>query len=100
MDWPRNCRRSRAPQDCRADLTPPCSPRGQKGDLQPHRVRGWLNRSDDEQFDSKVSDLCHLYRKAPALAAQGEVIYSTDELTGVQALERKYVAQQPAPGQS
>jgi putative transposase len=59
-----------------------------------------LNRSDDAQFDTKVSDLCHLYRAAPALAAQGEVIYSTDELTGVQALERKEPDQQAAPGQS
>jgi DDE superfamily endonuclease len=58
-----------------------------------------LNRSDDEQFDTKVTDLCQLYQQAPALAAAGEVIYSTDELTGVQALERKYADQQPAPGQ-
>ena len=58
-----------------------------------------MNRSDDAQFDTKVTDLCQLYRQAPLLAAQGEVIYSTDELSGVQALERKYVDQQAAPGQ-
>jgi hypothetical protein len=58
-----------------------------------------LNRSDDEHFDTKVTDLCDLYRQAPALAAQGEVIYSTDELTGVQALERKYADQEAASGQ-
>jgi DDE superfamily endonuclease len=58
-----------------------------------------LNRSDDEQFDTKVTDLCQLYHQAPALAAQGEVIYSTDELTGVQALERKSADQEAAPGQ-
>jgi putative transposase len=58
-----------------------------------------LNRSDDAQFDAKVTDLCQLYRQAPVLAAQGEVIYSTDELTGVQALERKYGDQHPAAGQ-
>jgi hypothetical protein len=58
-----------------------------------------LNRSDDQQFDTKVTDLCQLYREAPLLAAQGEVIYSTDELTGVQALERKEIDQQAAPGQ-
>ena len=46
-----------------------------------------------------MSDLCHLYRQAPALADLGEVIYSTDELTGVQVLERKYADQEPAPGQ-
>src|SRR5262249_21462569 len=40
-----------------------------------------------------------LYRQAPALADLGEVIYSTDELTGVQALERKSADQEPAAGQ-
>jgi DDE superfamily endonuclease len=62
-------------------------------------VRGWLNRSDDAQFDTKVTDLCQRYREAPVLATQGEVIYSTDEMTGVQALERKYPDQEPAAGQ-
>jgi hypothetical protein len=41
-----------------------------------------------------VSDICTLYRQAPSLAAQGEGererVVSTDELTGVQALERKH----------
>src|SRR5438128_1674326 len=100
MDRARNCRRSRASADCRADFAPPCREAGQKGFLQPHRVRGWLNRSDDQQFDTKVTDLCQLYREAPVLADLGEVIYSTDELTGVQALERKYADQEAAPGQS
>jgi hypothetical protein len=39
-----------------------------------------------------------LYRAAPALAAQGERIVSTDELTGVQALERKHPGLPLAPG--
>jgi hypothetical protein len=39
-----------------------------------------------------------LYRAAPALAAQGERIVSTDELTGVQALERKHPGLPPVPG--
>ena len=56
-----------------------------------------MNRSTDAQFDTKVTDLCALYREAPTLAALGEVIYSTDELTGVQALERKYPDQAAAP---
>jgi transposase len=36
-----------------------------------------------------VEDICALYRRAPALAEQGERVISTDEMTGVQALERK-----------
>jgi len=45
----------------------------------------------------KVGDVCGLYAAAPALAA-GERIVSTDELTGVQALERKHPGLPPAPG--
>jgi transposase len=33
--------------------------------------------------------VCALYRQAPALAERGERVISTDEMTGVQALERK-----------
>jgi putative transposase len=43
--------------------------------------------------------VCQLYHDAPSLATQGEVIYTTDEMTGVQALERKYVDQPAEPGQ-
>jgi transposase len=39
-----------------------------------------------------------LYRQAPALAVQGERTLSTDELTGVQALERKHPGLPLAPG--
>jgi len=46
----------------------------------------------------KVDDVCGLYAVAPALAAAGERIVSTDELTGVQALERKHPGLPPAPG--
>ena len=47
----------------------------------------------------KVADVCGLYRVAPTLTAAGERIISTDELTGVQALERKHPSLPPAPGQ-
>ncbi len=42
--------------------------------------------------------MCGLYRAAPALAAHGERVLSSDELTGVQALERKYPNLPVAPG--
>jgi len=45
-----------------------------------------------------VEDICDLYRRAPALVAQGERVVSTDELTGVQALERKEPNLPLAPG--
>ena len=37
-----------------------------------------------------MSDINQLYQQAPQLAEQGEAVVSTDELTGVQALERKH----------
>jgi len=42
--------------------------------------------------------VCALYRAAPALAAAGERVVSTDELTGVQALERAHPGLPLAPG--
>ncbi len=52
----------------------------------------------DEEFDDKVAGVSGLYRAAPRLAAQGERTMSTDELTGVQALERKHPGLPLAPG--
>lgn len=48
-----------------------------------------MTPAHEEDFDRKVEDICDLYRRAPELAEQGERVLSTDELTGVQALERK-----------
>ena len=45
-----------------------------------------------------MTNICQLYQEAPALAAQGERIVSTDELTGVQALERLHPGLPVAPG--
>lgn len=42
--------------------------------------------------------MCELYREAPELARKGERVVSTDELTGVQALERLHPGQPMAPG--
>jgi transposase len=58
--------------------------------LKPHHSRYWLTpRVDDpEQFAAQVQTLCEVYAAAPALRAQGVHVVSTDEMTGVQALER------------
>jgi transposase len=53
---------------------------------------------DDPQLEAKITAICALYREAPTLAMQGEPVICTDELTGVQALERKYPSLPPAPG--
>jgi hypothetical protein len=48
-------------------------------------------------LDQKIRDVCTVYRQAPARAQLGERTISTDELTGVQALERKYANLPLAP---
>jgi hypothetical protein len=44
----------------------------------------------DEQLKEKVEDINSLYHLAPELAQKGERTICVDELSGVQALERKY----------
>ena len=61
-------------------------------------MRYWLTPPADERFDANVADVCTLYREAPARAQAGERCVSTDELTGVQALERKHPGLPLAPG--
>lgn len=61
-----------------------------KKGLQPHLIRYWLTAKADDQFDDKVRDINAVYRQAASWAQQGEVVISTDEMTGVQALERKH----------
>jgi hypothetical protein len=57
-----------------------------------------LTNVDDEQFDEKVKDINGVYHQAPELVEKGERIMSTDELSGVQALERKHPTLPMRPG--
>jgi len=52
----------------------------------------------DAAFVAAVADVNGRYRAAPQLAARGERVVSSDELTGVQALERAYPGLPLAPG--
>lgn len=54
--------------------------------------------ADDARFDAAVRDICSVYRQAAGRAAHGERTLSTDELAGVQALERKHPGLPPVPG--
>ena len=58
--------------------------------IKPHLNRYWLTPAYEADFGVKVSDINGLYQQAPELAKQGQRIESTDEMTGVQALERKH----------
>lgn len=49
-----------------------------------------MTPANDEQFDAKVQSICALYEAAPYLRQQGIEVVSTDELTGVHALERTH----------
>lgn len=61
-----------------------------EADIKPHQIRYWLTRSGDELFDVKVAAICEVYLTAQERAKLGERILSTDEMSGIQALERKY----------
>jgi hypothetical protein len=50
----------------------------------------WLTPAYEAGFDDKVADINGAYTQAPELAKQGQHTESVDEMTGVQALERKY----------
>jgi transposase len=51
-----------------------------------------------EQFDQEVKGVCNLYAAAPELHEKGVHIMSTDEKTGIQALERKNPTLPMRPG--
>jgi transposase len=49
-------------------------------------------------LDAKVADVCTIDQEAPALAARGDRVITTDELTAIQALERTHPGLPLAPG--
>jgi len=69
-------------------------------DLKPHQSRYWLNPepADPATFAEEVQRVCALYAHAPALHRQGVFVVSTDEKTGIQALERKHPTKPMKPG--
>lgn len=70
--------------------------------LKPHKIRYWLHspeKSDNPLvFAQKVNEICELYQAANELGTQGIHVVSTDEMTGIQALEHKYPDKLPLPG--
>jgi hypothetical protein len=98
MDGAGDCRRTGETRHCGSYLCAACVPAAQKKGLRPHLIRYWLTQEADERFDEKVTDINTLYQQAPELAKKGEMVMSTDEMTGVQALERKHPGLPLAPG--
>ena len=54
---------------------------------------------DPDRFDAEVKVVCDLYAEAEELYQQGVHLVSTDEKTGIQALERKHPTKPLRPGQ-
>ena len=62
-----------------------------EAELQPHKSRYWLNakEKDPQQFQEKVEAVCGCYLEAPRLYRDENThTVCTDEMTGIQALER------------
>ena len=59
-----------------------------------------MNSKVDERFETQVIDVCQVYHDAPQWAKQLVRVVSTDEMTGVQALERKAPDLTMTPGQA
>jgi transposase len=53
-------------------------------------VEYWLNAKPEDPvtFAAQVTAVCEVYQNAPAIAEHGGHVISTDEKTGIQALER------------
>jgi uncharacterized protein (DUF1786 family) len=58
--------------------------------LSPHRSRYWLHAKieDQEQFEKEVETICKTYLEAEENERNGIHTVSTDEKTGIQALQR------------
>jgi hypothetical protein len=70
--------------------------------LKPHLSRYWLNNErpqNPEIFDAQVKIICDLYARAQNLYEKGAYLVSTDEKTGIQALERIYPTRMMLQGQ-
>jgi transposase len=70
--------------------------------LKPNLHKGWCftTEKDKELFDEQVRQVCDVYLNASALSvAQGTHTVCVDEMTGLQANERRAPSQLPMPGQ-
>ena len=68
--------------------------------LQPHRKRYWLTPPPDDSAElaEQICTVCAVYEATPALAAAGTHVSSTDEMTGIQAVERLHPSLPTQPG--
>jgi len=69
--------------------------------LKPHLSRYWLNtkETDPVLFQQQVETVCDAYAQAQTNYENGIHTVSTDEMTGIQALERLFATKPARPGQ-
>ena len=69
--------------------------------MKPHRIRYWLNTTekDPELFKQQVHEVCETYQEALIRHEAGEYTISSDEMTGIQALERTAATKPMRPRQ-
>ena len=98
-------RRELADEMSERDIVESISPRHvgrilDDADLKPHLTRYWLNpdRDDVETVAEEVKTVCDVYAQAPERHQAGVSTVSTDEKTGIQALERKHPSKPMKPG--
>ncbi|HEY6406321.1 MAG TPA: transposase [Ktedonobacteraceae bacterium] len=68
--------------------------------MHPHRKRYWLTPPPNDPADLAQQNctVCEIYETTPALAAAGAHVTSTDEMTGIQAVERLHPSLPMLPG--
>lgn len=69
--------------------------------IAPWKNRYWLNsleKHDDPESFKKIETICGICLQAAELAGCGTEVYSTDEMTGIQTLGRKYPYKPVCPG--
>lgn len=64
-----------------------------QADLQPHKDRYWLQTTEDDPnvLQEGIAEVCTVYEEAPVRALEDTHTISTDEKTGIQAIERTVV---------
>ena len=72
-------------------------------DLKPHRSQYWCNTTekDPELFQQQVENVCRTYQEAPRQYAESNThTVCVDEMTSLQANERRAETKLPKPGQT
>lgn len=69
--------------------------------LQPHKNKGWCFTTEKDQalFQTQVENVCQTYLEAPGLLAEKKILtVSVDEMTSLQANEKRAPTKRPKPG--